>query len=45
LFLHLLTSVHIVWATFPPFPTPHFRAEPVLPSCSPILLKRSLFLS
>jgi hypothetical protein len=35
----LLACLHFVWATFPP--TPFFLvAEPVLPYCSPILLKR-----
>jgi hypothetical protein len=29
-----------VYTLFGPFPTPHFRAEPVPPSCSLILLKR-----
>jgi hypothetical protein len=32
-FLHLLTCVYIIWITSP---SPH-QAEPVLPSCSPVL--------
>jgi hypothetical protein len=37
--LYIYSCVYIVWATSPPHP-PRFWPEPVLPSCSSILLKR-----
>jgi hypothetical protein len=48
LFLHLFICVYIVWTKSTPSPShlplpsifPYSQAEPVLPSCSPVFLKR-----